>query len=145
MLILVTVILVVLAAIFSGLNLGLMSLDTFELKHKAELGDKNAKKVYAIRVRGNLLLVTLLMGNVAVISALSIVLDSVYHGLIAGIVTTIVITVFGEILPQAIIARYALRIGARFTGLVRLFMILLFPICAPIAWVLDRLLGDELP
>lgn len=144
-LILVSVALIALAALFSGLNLGLMSLDTFELKRKAALGDSNAEKVYRIRARGNLLLVTLLTGNVAVISALSIVLDSVYHGIIAGILTTVLITLFGEILPQAIIARYALQIGARFTDVVRVIMWIFYPICAPIAWLLDRMLGDELP
>jgi metal transporter CNNM len=145
MLIVVAVVLIALAALFSGLNLGLMSLDTFELKRKAELGDRNARKVYKVRARGNLLLVTLLTGNVAVISALSIVLDSVYHGVVAGLLTTVLITIFGEIVPQAIVARYALRIGALFTGIVQVIMVLFYPVCAPIAWVLDKALGDELP
>ncbi len=145
MFIVVSVILIALAALFSGLNLGLMSLDTFELKRKADLGDKNARKVYSVRARGNLLLVTLLTGNVAVISALSIVFDSVYHGVLAGILTTVLITIFGEILPQAVVARYALRAGALFINVVRVIMFILYPVCAPIAWLLDRMLGDELP
>lgn len=141
----VAIALIVLAALFSGLNLGLMSLDTFELKRKADLGDINAQKVYAIRHRGNLLLVTLLTGNVAVISALTLVLNSAYHGLVAGILTTVLITIFGEIIPQAILARYALRLGAQLASIVRIIMILLYPICGPIAYILDRILGDELP
>jgi metal transporter CNNM len=145
LLIAVSVVLILLAALFSGLNLGLMSLDIFELKRKSDLGDKDAAKVYRVRSRGNLLLVTLLTGNVAVISILSIVLDSVYHGVVAAILTTVLITIFGEIIPQAILARYALHLGAKFAGLVRLIMIVLYPICGPIAWVLDVVLGDELP
>jgi metal transporter CNNM len=145
MLIIISVLLIALAALFSGLNLGLMSLDTFELKRKMDLGDTNAAKVYAIRQRGNLLLVTLLTGNVAVISALSIVFDSVFHGFVAGLLTTLLITIFGEILPQAVVARYALEVGAFFAGLVRIIMIILYPICAPMAWVLDKMLGAELP
>jgi metal transporter CNNM len=141
----VAVALIILAALFSGLNLGLMSLDTFELKRKADLGDTNAAKVYALRARGNLLLVTLLVGNVAVISALSIVFNSAYHGVLAGILTTVLITIFGEILPQAILARYALRIGAQLATVVRVIMIIGYPVCAPIAYVLDKALGDELP
>lgn len=141
----VAVALIVLAALFSGLNLGLMSLDTFELKRKAELGDADAATVYQIRARGNLLLVTLLTGNVAVISALSLVLSSVFQGVVAGIVTTILITIFGEILPQAVVARYALSIGAQLATVVRVIMVVLYPICAPVAWLLDRALGDELP
>lgn len=137
--------LIVLAALFSGLNLGLMGLDTFELKRKADLGDVNAQKVYAIRARGNLLLVTLLVGNVAVISTLSIVFNSAFHGLMAGILTTVLVTIFGEILPQAILARYALSIGAQLATVVKVIMAIGYPICAPIAFVLDGLLGDELP
>jgi metal transporter CNNM len=145
MLTLVAILLIALAALFSGLNLGLMSLDSFELKRKAELGDTNAQKVYAIRSRGNLLLVTLLTGNVAVISALSIVFDSAFHGIVAGLLTTLLITIFGEILPQAVVARYALQVGAFFAGVVRVFIIILYPFCAPMAWMLDKMLGAELP
>jgi metal transporter CNNM len=144
-LVVVAAALIVLAALFSGLNLGLMSLDTFELKRKADLGDTNAAKVYAIRRRGNLLLVTLLTGNVAVISTLTLVLNSAFRGVAAGILTTVLITIFGEIIPQAILARYALRFGARLASVVRVAMVLLYPICAPVAFVLDRVLGDELP
>jgi len=137
--------LLVLSALFSGLTLGLMSLGPHELKRKMALGDPRAKKVYAVRRRGNLLLVTLLVGNVASISAMSIFLDSIWSGLTAGVATTALITVFGEILPQAIFSRYALKLGASVSGLVRVIMFMLYPIAAPLAWVLDKSLGDELP
>jgi metal transporter CNNM len=144
-LLLITIVLIALAALFSGLNLGLMSLDTFELKRKVDLGDAKARKIYAVRSRGNLLLVTLLVGNVAVISTLSIVFDSAFHGFVAGLLTTLLITIFGEILPQAVVARYTLTIGAFFADFVRVIMFVLYPVCAPMAWVLDKALGDELP
>lgn len=134
-----------LSALFSGMNLGLMSLDPHELERKIALGDKRASKIYPIRRRGNLLLVTLLMGNVAVISTLSIYLESWTHGLIAAVVTTLLVTIFGEIIPQALFSRFALSLGAKLNWLVNIFIIILWPICAPIAWALDRILGDELP
>jgi metal transporter CNNM len=68
-----------------------------------------------------------------------------YHGLVAGLLTTVLITIFGEVIPQAVLARYALSLGAMFTGLVRVIMVILYPICGPVAWILDRVLGDELP
>lgn len=142
---LIVVALLLLSALFSGMNLGLMSLDPHELKRKIALGDIRAAKIYPVRRRGNLLLVTLLMGNVAVISALSIYLDSIAHGLVAGIATTLLVTIFGEIVPQALFSRYALTLGARLIWLVRAIVIVLWPICAPLGWVLDKILGDELP
>lgn len=141
----VVIILLLLSALFSGMNLGLMSLDPYELERKIHLGDKNAAKVYPVRKRGNLLLVTLLLANVGVISALSLFLDSVAHGLIAGIATTLLVTIFGEIIPQALFSRHALRLGARLAWLIQLFMWILWPICAPLAWGLDKALGAELP
>lgn len=142
---LIVVALILLSALFSGMNLGLMSLDPYELDRKIVLGDKDAAKIYPVRKRGNLLLVTLLMANVAVISALSLFLDSIAHGIIAGITTTLLVTIFGEIIPQALFSRYALRLGARLAWIIRLFMFIMWPVCAPLAWALDKILGAELP
>ena len=63
--------LLLLSALFSGLNLGLMSLGPYDLKRKIDQGNKQAEKVYSVRKNGNQLLVTLLLGNVAVNSVLS--------------------------------------------------------------------------
>ena len=145
MIYLATFLLLVLAALFSGLNLGLMSLGPHELKRKAELGDKRAKKIYSVRKKGNLLLVTLLLGNVGVNAAIALCLDSVMSGVVAGIVSTLLITVVGEILPQAVFSRFALNLGSRVVWLVRVFIFILYPVAAPIALVLDRIFGEELP
>ena len=122
-----------------------MSLDPYELKRKIDLGSMEAKKIYPIRKKGNLLLVTLLLGNVAVNAAISLLLGSIASGVIAGIVSTGLITLFGEIIPQATFSRYALEFGSKMTPIVYLFIIVLFPICFPIAWLLDKAMGDELP
>ncbi len=134
-----------LSALFSGLTLGLMGLNKYELKRKVDLGDKEAAKVYPLRKQGNLLLTTLLVGNVAVNSALSIFLGSIVSGLMAGVMATALIVIFGEIIPQAIFSRYALRLGARIAWFVRILMYIFYPISAPIAFALNRILGDELP
>ena len=92
---LIVVVLVLFSGLFSGLTLGLMGLNSHELKRKAALGDKRAAKVYAVRRNGNLLLTTLLVGNVAVNTALSIFLGTLAPGVIAGIVATTLIVIFG--------------------------------------------------
>lgn len=141
----IVTVLLVFSALFSGLTLGLMSLSAPELKRKITLGDKDAKKVYAVRKNGNLLLTTLLVGNVAINAALSIFLGSIASGFTAGLVATGLIVIFGEITPQAVFSRYALMLGAKTAWVVRTFIFVLYPITRPIAWVLDKTLGDELP
>ena len=141
----ISVILVLLSGLFSGLTLGLMGLDLFELKRKAELGNDDAKKILPLRKNGNLLLCTLLLGNVAVNSALAVFLGSITSGVLAGLISTGLIVVFGEIIPQAAFSRFALVLGARTTWLVRIFMFMLYPATKPLSWMLDKALGDELP
>lgn len=141
---LIVIFLVSLSGLFSGLTLGLLSLDKNELKRKISFGDKEAKKVYSVREKGNLLLCTLLLGNVGVNSALAVFLGSIASGFAAGLTATGLIVIFGEIIPQATFARYALKVGAKTAWLVKFFMFILFPICWPIAWVLDKALGEEM-
>ncbi len=141
----IVIILLALSALFSGLTLGLMGWDAQELKRKADAGDTDAAAIYPIRKDGNLLLTTLLVGNVLVNAVLSVFLGSITTGLIAVVVATALIVIFGEILPQAIFNRHAIKLGARLTWLVRLFLIVLYPITKPIAVALDKTLGSELP
>lgn len=136
---------IVFSALFSGLTLGLLSLDTHMLRRRAKYGDLDAAKIYPIRKRGNQLLVTLILGNVVVNTTLSIFLGSIASGLVAGIIATTLIVVFGEIIPQAVIARHALWFGARTLWFTRVVSIAFFPIAYPIGKALDRFLGSELP
>lgn len=140
----IIVVLIGFSALFSGLTLGLMGLSALELKRKMSLGDKNAARVYAVRKRGNLLLATLLIGNVAINSTLAIFLGSIASGLIAGLAATGLIVVFGEIIPQAVFSRFALSLGARIAWFVKIIIFILLPITWPIAWILNKTLGDEL-
>lgn len=138
-------ILVAFSGLFSGLTLGLLSLDTQSLRRRAKRGDRDAQKVLPLRERGNLLLTTLLLGNVAVNTTLSIYLGGIASGIVAGILATALIVLFGEIIPQAVISRYALWFGARTYWCTRLFIFIAYPIAWPIAKVLDYALGSEMP
>jgi metal transporter CNNM len=141
----IVILLVGLSGLFSGLTLGLLSWDKSELERKIELGDKRAKKVYGIRKNGNLLLCTLLLGNVAVNATLAIFLGNITSGVIGVLVSTGLIVVFGEIVPQAVCARYGLIVGAKTAWLVKIFIFIFYPVCRPLAWALDKILGEEMP
>jgi len=141
-------ILTLLSALFSGLTLGLMGLDKTGLEivmgGEDESSARAARKIYPVRSNGNLLLCTLLLGNVLVNSMLSILFADKAGGLVGLLASTILIVIFGEIVPQALCSRYALQIGSKTVPLVRVIMILLYPIAAPLAFVLNKVLGNEL-
>ena len=96
-----------------------------------------------IRRRGNLLLCTILLGNVTVNSGLSILMGDLTSGLTGLIFSTGIITIFGEIVPQAVCSRYALIVGAHTTYIIYFFMFVTFPISYPISAILDKALGEE--
>lgn len=132
-----------LSALFSGLTLGLMGLDLTTLRHAIKHGNRDAQKVYAIRQNGMLLLTTLLLGNAAASSFFSVLVGDMIHNFWAGLIATGLIFIIGEILPQALVSRFALRFGALAAPLVNLLMKILYPICGPIAWGLNKMFGKE--
>jgi len=74
---------------------------------------------------------------------LTLLSDSVLAGIGAFAFSTIVMTLFGEIIPQAYFSRNALRMAARLTPLLNVYRVGLFPIAKPTAIVLNWWLGPE--
>ncbi|KAH9162578.1 hypothetical protein LEN26_000906 [Aphanomyces euteiches] len=150
------ILLVVLAAIFSGLTLGYMSLDKIGLQIVIEAGDephateqekkngRDAKKILKIRNDGHLLLTTLLFGNVGVNTILSIVMADMTSGVAGFLITTVLLVIFGELIPQALCSRHALAIGAKSIPVVWFFIILFYVFAKPIALCLDWMIGHDI-
>lgn len=139
----VVLLLVVLSAICSGLNVALMSLGIQDLRRKAKLGQRDAKRVLPLRRNTHLTLSAILLTNVAAVSASSLVLETAIYGLFAGIISTLLIVIFGEILPQAFIVRRSLYFMARFSRIVKLMIIVTYPVAKPLQLLLDNLLKGE--
>ena len=137
-----------LSGLFSGLTLGLMSLDPQQLRIVIAGGTaferKQAERILPIRERGNLLLCTLLLGNTLVNALIAILAASFTGGVIGGVISTVFILLFGEILPQSVCSRYGLAAGSKTVELVQFFMALLYVVAWPLSKALDKLLGDEL-
>ncbi|MEZ5336255.1 MAG: CNNM domain-containing protein [Methanolobus sp.] len=131
------------SGIFSGLTIGMFGLSRLRLEIEAEANNTNAKKVLKLRKNSHLLLSTLLWGNVGINVLLTLLTDSVMTGASAFIFSTVFITVFGEVAPQAYFTRNSLRLGAMLSPLVKFYLVLLYPVAKPSAMMLDIWLGKE--
>jgi metal transporter CNNM len=139
------VLLVGFSAICSGLNIGIVSLHVADLRRKASLGNTAARRVLPFRKNLHLTLAGILLSNVAAIAGTSLVLDNRYNGFVAEIAATLLIVIFGEVVPQAFFAHHALIFVARLAPLLRLMIIVTYPVSKLLQLLLDKLFGKETP
>lgn len=142
-LVIIALLLVGFSAICSGLNIAIMSLSIEDLERKAALGNVFAKGIIPLRRKSHLTLSGILLSNVAAVSATSLVLETKLNGFVAGLVSTLLIVIFGEVIPQALFARHALGMVARLSWLLRLMIFVTYPISKPLQLLLDKMLGHE--
>ncbi|XAR54632.1 hypothetical protein NMG60_11029856 [Bertholletia excelsa] len=143
----ISCVLVLFAGIMSGLTLGLMSLGLVDLEILQRSGTsiekKQAAAILPVVQKQHQLLVTLLLCNAAAMEALPIYLDKLFNQFVAIILSVTFVLAFGEVIPQAICSRYGLAVGANFVCLVRVLMIICYPISYPIGKILDWVLGHN--
>jgi metal transporter CNNM len=152
------IILLLLASLFAGLTLGYFSLSNQDLEIKAKAGNTKAAKILPLKEQGNFLLCTLLIGTILSHSIINNIISHISasattNATLFGILinpiaiavglSTILIVIFAEILPNAVCSIYAMEIGAFSVPIIRFFMFILYPIAKPLSIVLDKFLGDH--
>ena len=130
---------VVQSALFSGLNLAVFSLSQLRLQLEADDGNADAARVLELRKDSNGVLATVVWGNVST----NVFLTLLSAGLGAFFFSAVVITLLGEIAPQAYFSRNALRMTARFLPFLNFYRLALLPVVKPTALLLDWWLGKE--
>lgn len=131
------------SAMLSGLNLAFFSVSKLRLELEVGKGNKDVLRVLHLREDSNFLLVTILWANVAFNVLLALLSGSVLTGVLAFLFSTVLITIVGEIIPQAYFSRHAIRIASLLSPLLRFYQLLFFPVAKPTALVLDKWLGKE--
>jgi len=131
------------SAMFSGLNLAFFSLSRLRLEAEKATGNQAAITILSLRSDSNFLLTTILWGNVGINVLLTLLSNSVLTGVLAFVFSTFVITIAGEIAPQAYFSRRAMRVASALSPILRFYQYVLYPVAKPTAWVLDQWLGTE--
>lgn len=143
--IVIVVVLIFFSAICSGLNIALMALDLNVLRRKAQLGIREAKRALPLRSKTHLALSSILLSNIAAVSATSLVLNQYINGFLAGFFATLLIVIFGEVIPQALFAKRPLYWISLLAPVLHAMMILSYPISKPLQLLLNALIGHAPP
>lgn len=132
----ICVVLLLLSAFFSSTETAFSSVSKIRLKNLADNGNKNAKTALYVAERYSKALTTILVGNNIVNianSALATVFFVNIFGeaqgtVISTVVITIVVLIFGEVLPKNIAIDNAEKICMTFAPVLKFLMVLLTPL-----------------
>ncbi|AJI52542.1 HlyC/CorC family transporter [Francisella philomiragia] len=127
-------ILICISAFFSSSETAMMALNKYKLKHLAKKNHRAAKRSLSLVRNPERLLVAILIGNTFANIFAGTVISSYSEDhfgdiglLIATIVVTILVLVFGEIIPKSFAAVYPQRLAFPFSLPLKVIMILLYP------------------
>ncbi|XP_052468572.1 metal transporter CNNM1-like isoform X3 [Carassius gibelio] len=144
-----SVLLLALSALFSGLVISMLALDPVELKVLQNSGtgkeQKYAHKIESVRKHGNYVLCTLVLCNVLTNTFLVVWMCQILGATpVSTAACTFLIFFIGEILPHSVASRHGLAIASKTAWLTKMLMLLTFPITYPISKLLDNMLHQEI-
>ncbi|WP_078555715.1 hemolysin family protein [Bacillus alkalicellulosilyticus] len=142
-LLLFLVILLLLSAFFSSMETAFSSANKIRLKNYSEEGKPGAKKAYYITQHFDYALSTILIGNNLVniaAATISAAIASQLYGESAGlvistVVMTILVLIFGEVLPKSFAKENAESLALKISGI----LVFLMSTFKPLTWVLVQL------
>ncbi|CAD8055141.1 unnamed protein product [Paramecium sonneborni] len=140
--------LICMAAVCSGMTVGYLSIDELQLEIYKEQGtneqQRQANIILPIIKQHHMLLCTLLIGNAFCMESLPIFFDKVVPPAFAVLISVIFIIFAGEIIPQALCTGpKQLIIAEKLTPIVKILMIVFWPISYPLARMLDSYFGEH--
>ena len=140
------VLLVALSAFFSSSEIAFATMNRLRLERKAEDGSKRARIAVYISDHFARFLSTVLVGNnlvnIAFSSCMTVLAIGLFErnaSLYATLITTVILLVFGEILPKIIASSVSDRWVTAVAVPIRIFMVLFAPVVLLVSWIVDRL------
>ncbi len=140
-LIVLVVILVIGSAFFSSAEIAYNSASPHKLRSKAEAGDRSAVRAQEINEHYTETLSTVLVGNdlvniatTAVITTLAISFNPRKGQVYAELITTVILLIFGEIIPKILAAEYCNRLVLSYSAPLKFFIGLF----KPVVWIVTK-------
>ncbi len=131
------ILLLIMSAFFSSVETAFSSVNRIRLKHEAANGSKKAQTALRVSENFDKALTTILVGNnvVNIFSASlgTVICTEIFGPSGVGISTaamTVLVLIFGEILPKSIAKEYAEKFTLTFGGFLNFLMIILTPVTA---------------
>lgn len=144
---LVSCIIVCFAGVVSGLNLALFSIDPIYIRVQQKTGSEQlkryAQKLLPLLEHQHLTLVSLLVSNAALATALPLFLERLFDPVISLVVSVTAVLFFGEVIPQATFVRRAIPVCSFLSPFIWLLIAATFVVSFPVSKLLDKIIGHK--
>mgnify|MGYP000171601221 CR=1 FL=1 len=136
--IIIIVLMIMFSAFFSASETAISSVNRIRLKNMAENGNRGAARALKILGKYDKALTTILIGNnivnitcssIATVVCIAVVGEQ-YGSLVSTIVTTIVVLIFGEVMPKSIAKDHAEPIAIGVSAVISFLMLIFTPFSA---------------
>ena len=126
--ILIIALCIIFAGFFSGSETALISINRVKLRHLAEAGKPDAKKITElIKTPEKVLAMTLVGTNIAIVTASGLCTSLVNEAWLATLILTPLVLIFAEAIPKFIFRQRANELALRFAKPITFFYKLLYP------------------
>lgn len=140
---LIILVLIMLSAFFSSSETAITSFNRMRLKSKAEDGDKKASKVLEAASNFDKTISSILIGNTVVNLATTSIVTVLFINifgqssgpLVATVFISVIILIFGEILPKSFAKEKADSFLLKTVGILSFFIAILSPLTAIFLWI----------
>ncbi|MCK4538263.1 MAG: DUF21 domain-containing protein [Candidatus Krumholzibacteria bacterium] len=148
--IIIIVVTILLSAFFSGSETALISCSRIRMRNLAKHGSRRARMVERLLESPEQFFSIVLVGtNLAVImctiTATALAIENFGQAgvLIATLVMTPLLLVFGEVVPKAVYLYHADRIAMFVAPLLKIIFYIMWPVVIPVTWLAERLTGSS--
>lgn len=146
--IILLVVLVLLSGVFSSTEIAMFSISEFKIRHLVETKKRNALLLQKLKKKSHKLLIIILIGNnvvniasASIATAIAIdMFDNAAIGIATGVMTLIIL-VFGEIVPKAFATKNSQRIALGMAPIINFLMKMFYPFVV----VFDKLTNSIVP
>ena len=128
----------------AGIIHGMFTLNKYQLKRKAQFGDKNATLVFALHAVRYQLMAVLVVFNIIATTIVVVLLESsMSNALLAIVASTALILVFGELIPIIYIKKHVLSIAGGLYPILHHLMLWTSPVTRPLGRVFEQWAGND--
>lgn len=135
---------IAISSLCAGINSGIFALNKYQLKRKAQFGDKDARLVFSLYANRYQVMATLLILNILANTTIVVLINAaVNNSFFAVLFSTVLILFFGELLPMVYLKKNVVFVTARIYPVLQRLVLFSAPLTKTLGDLFDRWIGKD--